>query len=115
MSFSFLTIHDALTGALTSQHHNSHTLPRIHPNSTSAENVNEMWKNEYQSFSESSPLFTPTGFTYPGSTSPLLSASTTAIKEGRIFSVNLDPMEGSADSAIAVRELAKFLHPDKFE
>ena len=42
-------------------------------------------------------------------------ASTTAIKEGRIFSVNLDPMEGSADSAIAVRELAKFLHPDKFE
>ncbi len=42
-------------------------------------------------------------------------ASTTAIKEGRIFSVNLDPMEGSADSAIAVRELARFLHPDKFE
>ena len=40
MSFSFLTIHDALTGALTSQHHNSHTLPRIHPNSTSAETVN---------------------------------------------------------------------------
>ena len=42
-------------------------------------------------------------------------ASTDAIKEDRIFGIHLDPMEGSADSAIAVRELAKFLHPDKFE
>lgn len=42
-------------------------------------------------------------------------ATTTAIKENRIFGVHLDPMEGSADSALAVRELAKFLHPDKFE
>ncbi len=42
-------------------------------------------------------------------------ASTTAVKEGRIFGIHLDPMEGSADSALAVLELAKFLHPDKFE
>lgn len=40
--------------------------------------------------------------------------ATDAVKNGRVFGIALDPLEGSAGSAQAVYEMAKFLYPDKF-
>lgn len=41
-------------------------------------------------------------------------ANVDAVKNGRIFAVNLDDMEGSAGTAYLIREIAKTLYPDRF-
>ncbi len=38
-----------------------------------------------------------------------------AVVNKRIYAVNLDDMEGSSGSADVVKEIASYLHPDKFK